>query len=40
VTGYATFRSATWPILRKPFDLDELEDALRRALVQQGPVPE
>jgi DNA-binding NtrC family response regulator len=40
VTGYTTFRSATWPILRKPFDLNELEDALRRALVQQGPVPE
>ena len=23
VTGYATYRSAAWPTLRKPFDLDE-----------------
>jgi DNA-binding NtrC family response regulator len=40
VTGYATYRSAAWPTLRKPFDLDELEDAVRRALMQQGPAPE
>jgi CheY-like chemotaxis protein len=40
VTGYATYRSAAWPTLRKPFDLDELEDAVRRALLQQGPAPE
>ena len=40
VTGYATFRSAAWPILRKPFSLDELEDALHRALLQHGPAPE
>nr|WP_264185788.1 response regulator [Roseicella aerolata] len=40
VTGYTTYRSATWPILRKPFDLEELETALCRALVQQGPAPE
>ena len=32
VTGYTTYRSLTWPVLRKPFDLDELEAALRRAL--------
>ena len=31
VTGYTTYRSLTWPVLRKPFDLDELEAALRRA---------
>lgn len=37
VTGYTTYRSATWPILRKPFDLDDLEKALRRALIQKGP---
>ena len=40
VTGYATYRSTAWPTLRKPFDLDELEDAVRRALMQQGPAPE
>jgi CheY-like chemotaxis protein len=40
VTGYATYRSAAWPTLRKPFDLDELEDAVHRALMQQGPAPE
>jgi len=40
VTGYTTYSSSTWPILRKPFDLDELEEALRRALAQRGPVPE
>jgi CheY-like chemotaxis protein len=40
VTGYATYHSAAWPTLRKPFDLDELEDAVRRALMQQGPAPE
>jgi len=40
VTGYATYRSAAWPTLRKPFDLDDLEDAVRRALMQQGPAPE
>jgi CheY-like chemotaxis protein len=33
VTGYTTYRSSTWPILRKPFDLDDLEAALRRALL-------
>ncbi len=32
VTGYTTYRSLTWPVLRKPFDLDELEAALRRVL--------
>ena len=32
VTGYTTYRSLTWPVLRKPFDLAELEAALRRAL--------
>ena len=37
VTGYTTQRSSAWPILRKPFDLDELEEALRCALLQQGP---
>jgi CheY-like chemotaxis protein len=40
VTGYATHRSFTWPILRKPFDLNELEEALRQALVPKGSVPE
>jgi two-component system cell cycle response regulator CpdR len=40
VTGYATYRSAAWPTLRKPFDLDELENAVRQALMQQGPAPE
>lgn len=40
VTGYTTYRSSAWPILRKPFDLDELEAALRRALVQIGPASE
>jgi DNA-binding NtrC family response regulator len=39
VTGYTTYRSSAWPILRKPFDLDELEEALRRALMQQGLPP-
>jgi DNA-binding NtrC family response regulator len=37
VTGYTTYRSSAWPILRKPFDLDELEAALRQALVKSGP---
>jgi CheY-like chemotaxis protein len=32
VTGYTTYRSLAWPVLRKPFDLDELEAALRQAL--------
>jgi CheY-like chemotaxis protein len=32
VTGYTTYRSSVWPILRKPFDLIELEAALREAL--------
>lgn len=36
VTGYATHRSATWPILRKPFDLNELEKALRQALTGES----
>ena len=40
VTGYTTYRSAAWPTLRKPFDLDELGDAVRRALMQHGPAPE
>jgi CheY-like chemotaxis protein len=40
VTGYTTYRSVAWPILRKPFDLDELEEALRQALMQQSPAPE
>jgi CheY-like chemotaxis protein len=37
VTGYTTYRSSAWPILRKPFDLDELEAALRQALIKSGP---
>jgi CheY-like chemotaxis protein len=32
VTGYTTYPSLTWPVLRKPFDLDELEAALHHAL--------
>ena len=40
VTGYATYRSSVWPILRKPFDLDDLEVALRRALTRHSPTPE
>jgi CheY-like chemotaxis protein len=32
VTGYTTYRSSVWPILRKPFDLEQLEAALLRAL--------
>ncbi|MBV1799302.1 response regulator [Siccirubricoccus sp. G192] len=40
VTGYTTYRSSIWPILRKPFDLDELEAALRRALIQENQGPE
>jgi CheY-like chemotaxis protein len=40
VTGYTTYRSSTWPILRKPFDLDDLEAALRRTLTQKGQGPE
>jgi CheY-like chemotaxis protein len=40
VTGYTTYRSSTWPILRKPFDLDELEAALRRTLIQKDQGPE
>jgi CheY-like chemotaxis protein len=38
VTGYTTYRSSIWPILRKPFDLIELETALREALIKSGPV--
>jgi CheY-like chemotaxis protein len=38
VTGYTTYRSSIWPILRKPFDLIELEAALREALIRSGPV--
>jgi CheY-like chemotaxis protein len=37
VTGYSTYRSPVWPILRKPFDLGDLEAALRQALVESGP---
>jgi CheY-like chemotaxis protein len=40
VTGYTTYRSSAWPILRKPFDLNELEAALREALVKGGPAEE
>lgn len=40
VTGYTTHRSSAWPILRKPFDLDDLEDALRRALVPRNTAPD
>ena len=32
VTGYTTYPSLTWPVLRKPFDLDELDAALHHAL--------
>ena len=32
VTGYTTYRNLRWPVLRKPFDLDELEAALHGAL--------
>ncbi|MBL6455407.1 response regulator [Belnapia sp. T6] len=32
VTGYSTYRSEDWPILRKPFDLERLEEALAQAL--------
>ncbi|HEV7267734.1 MAG TPA: response regulator [Falsiroseomonas sp.] len=37
VTGYSTHSSSVWPILRKPFDLSELEAALREALIRTGP---
>ena len=40
VTGYSTYRNSAWPILRKPFDLDELEAALRQTLARQGQAPE
>lgn len=33
VTGYTTYRSSIWPTLRKPFDLGELDAALRGALL-------
>jgi CheY-like chemotaxis protein len=39
VTGYTTYRSSAWPILRKPFDLDDLEAALRGALTRQSSTP-
>jgi CheY-like chemotaxis protein len=39
VTGYTTYRSSIWPILRKPFDLDDLEAALRGALTRQPSAP-
>jgi CheY-like chemotaxis protein len=34
VTGYTTHHSSAWPILRKPFELDELDTALRQALLR------
>jgi DNA-binding NtrC family response regulator len=40
VTGYTTYRSSAWPILRKPFDLDQLEAALCRALTEVGSTQE
>lgn len=40
VTGYTTYGSSNWPILRKPFDLDELEEALRQALMHNDTSPE
>ena len=33
ITGYTTHYSTAWPTLRKPFDLDALDAALRRALL-------
>jgi CheY-like chemotaxis protein len=33
VTGYTTHHSTVWPILRKPFELDALDSALRQALL-------
>ena len=33
ITGYSTHHSTAWPTLRKPFDLDALDAALRRALL-------
>jgi len=40
VTGYTSYRSSAWPILRKPFDLSELDAALRDALVRDRPAQE
>ncbi|WP_052214081.1 response regulator [Belnapia sp. F-4-1] len=36
VTGYATHYSTAWPTLRKPFELDALDLALRQALLPPG----
>jgi CheY-like chemotaxis protein len=33
VTGYTTHHSTVWPTLRKPFELDALDTALRQALL-------
>ncbi|SDE32074.1 Response regulator receiver domain-containing protein [Belnapia rosea] len=33
VTGYTSYQSVTWPTLRKPFDLDDLDAALCQALL-------
>ncbi len=33
VTGYSTHNSTAWPTLRKPFELEALDTALRQALL-------